>query len=158
MNKSFEDELSEFQSSLVALGLEYANDRADEIFLYCSKERNACSFDAFYVIDGTLCFKHKLNESKSKNNSHSYDTSPDRQDGFARAGIDDLIEFIETCKRHQQPIPTEVKILYNVKLNKLDSNINYNMVHSNHPTFTPEDIFDNWFEEIEKTFPRRYAK
>lgn len=47
MNTAFEEEVAELQSNLVALDLEYANDNADEIFLYCSKEKIVCYFDAF---------------------------------------------------------------------------------------------------------------
>lgn len=48
MTKTFEDYLSELQTDMVAICLEYVENQADAIYIYCSYEPDMYSFDVFY--------------------------------------------------------------------------------------------------------------
>lgn len=47
-------------------------------------------------------------------------------------------------------MPTEIKLIYNVKQNNLKGNYRYDLVYSNDDELLPDDIFDSWFEEVKK--------
>jgi hypothetical protein len=48
MKKRFEDSFSELLGELVAICIEYADDRADEICIYCTCEFQSYSLNEFY--------------------------------------------------------------------------------------------------------------
>jgi hypothetical protein len=45
-------------------------------------------------------------------------------------------------------MPTEIKIHYKVKENKLQATYKYDLVWSNDDMLLPDDIFLSWFEEV----------
>jgi len=47
-------------------------------------------------------------------------------------------------------MPTEMKLQYNVRNNSLKGKYKYELVYSNHETLLPNDIFNEWAEEIKK--------
>ncbi len=55
MPKVFEDYFSELQANMVAVCLEYVEDRADDIFIYCSYEPKIYAFDVFLRFKVRLC-------------------------------------------------------------------------------------------------------
>lgn len=87
--KVFEDYFSELQTDMVAICLEYVDNQADEIFIYCSYEPKMYVFDFFYKINGKIVHKHLLNEaSKDLDSPHDqvYDFSEERQSAALRIG------------------------------------------------------------------------
>lgn len=47
-------------------------------------------------------------------------------------------------------MPTEMKLHYNVQSNKLNGRYRYDLVYSNDELLHPNDIFNEWFEEVKK--------
>ncbi len=47
MTKEFEDYLSELQTDMVLICSEYIDNRANDIYIYCSYEPNMYAFDFF---------------------------------------------------------------------------------------------------------------
>ena len=45
-------------------------------------------------------------------------------------------------------MPTEIKLIYDVKKNSLKAEYKYNLVYSNDPVKTADDIAMEWFEAI----------
>ncbi|UFT98911.1 DUF600 domain-containing protein [Radiobacillus kanasensis] len=155
MGKEFEDYLSELQTDIVAICLEYVENQADDIYIYCSYEPKMYAFDVFYKINGHIVLKNNLNKAVENQNEIGnemliYDTSEQRQEAVLDIGLKDLKEIHKRCKEFGREMPTEIKLHYNVKQNSLKGKYRYDLVYSNDDELLPDDIFDSWFEEVKK--------
>lgn len=151
--KEFEDYFSELQIDMVAICLEYVENKADEIFIYCSYEPKMYVFDFFYKVNKKTVHKHQLNEVINELDSQQnqeYDVSRERQRATLRIGNENLKLIHQKCKEFNQEMPTEMKLFYDVKQNSLKAKYRYDFVYSNDDELLPEDIFDEWFNEIKK--------
>lgn len=151
--KVFEDYFAELQADMVAICLEYVDNKADDIFIYCSYEPKMYVFDFFYKINGKIVHKHQLNEAiKDLNSKHDqvYDVSRERQKGALKIGIQNLKLIHKKCEEFKMEMPTEMKLHYNVKQNNLKAEYRYDLVYSNDDELLPDDIFDLWFKEIKE--------
>nr|WP_318539754.1 DUF600 domain-containing protein [Terribacillus saccharophilus] len=147
--KVFEEYLSELQTDIVAICLEYVNNQAEDIYMYCSFEPEIFTFDVFYRIDGSVVLKNELNEAViSSKEGYFYDTSDNRQEAVLDIGIRNLEEIYQKCKEHGRDMPAEIKMYYNVKKNSLTAQYNYTQSFSEPDDLLPEERFDMWFEEI----------
>ena len=45
-------------------------------------------------------------------------------------------------------MPTEIKMVYDVKTKQFNADYKYNLVHSNHKTKTADDIVNDWYYEV----------
>ncbi|MCR6108923.1 DUF600 domain-containing protein [Bacillus sp. A301a_S52] len=149
MSKVFEDKFSELQADMVSICLEYVENRADEIYIYCSFEGNFMSCNFFYRINGKIVKKHKLNDVIGTNESFQYDTSSERQRGVMDIILEDIKKMGKLCEEYNRDMPTEIKLIYNVANNSLKADYRYDMVYSNDPDKVGSDIFLEWFDEIE---------
>jgi hypothetical protein len=151
--KVFEDYFSELQTDMVAICLEYVDNKADEIFIYCSYEPKMYVFDFFYKINGKVVHKHQLNEAaKELDSQHNqvYDVSRERQKAALRIGNQNLKLIHNKCEEFNKDMPTEMKLFYNVKQNSLKGKYKYELVYSIDEELLPDDIFDLWFEEVKE--------
>ncbi|MBM7664500.1 hypothetical protein JOC25_000956 [Solibacillus kalamii] len=149
--KVFEDYFSELQTDMVAICLEYVDNKADEIFIYCSYEPKMYVFDFFYKINGKVVHKHQLNETVKGSNSPQnqvYDVSKERQKAALRIGNQNLKHIHKKCEEFNKDMPKEIKLYYNVKQNSLKGKYRYELVYSIDNELLPDDIFDLWFEEV----------
>jgi len=146
MGKSFEDYFSKLQADMVSICLEYVKSNADAIYIYCSYEPDAYYFDAFYKIDNSLYQRHEL-DLKDKN---FYDSSITRQRELLKIGKTNLQQIHRICQEFNHDMPTEIKLYYNVEENNLKAKYKYELVYSNDETLLPDDIFDQWFNEVKK--------
>jgi hypothetical protein len=150
----FEGYLIELQTDMVAICLEYVENKADEIYIYCSYEPEMYVFDFFYRINEKIVHKHQLNEATKELESQHiqvYDVSRERQKAALRIGNQNLKLIHKKCKEFNKEMPTEMKLYYNVKQNSLKGKYRYDLVYSNDDELLPDDIFDLWFEEVKKT-------
>jgi hypothetical protein len=149
MAKVFEDYFSELQTDMVSICLEYVDDKADKIYIYCSFESGVVSCDYFYEIKGTVFERHKLNDADSSAfGGYKYDVSAERQSGVLSIINEDILKLADLCKNYGKAQPTEIKLIYNVSKNSLDAKYKYDMVYSNDPDKTADDIAQEWFDEI----------
>lgn len=148
MVKVFEDFFSELQADMVSICLEYVEKRAEKIFIYCSFEERVISSDFFYIINGKLLRKHKLNEELD-NYDFRYDTSTDRQKDVLGFLNDDIEKMYKLCNKYKREMPTEIKLSYDVKKNSLQADYKYELVYSNDPVKTADDIAREWFKHIQ---------
>src|SRR5699024_2263794 len=154
--KVFEDYFSELQADMVDICLEYVENEAEDIYIYCSYEPEMYVFDVFFKINNQFVFKHNLNDAiKSTNNvdkkEWKYDTSEERQEAVLDIGLESLEKIHEKCKEYDREMPTEIKLHYNVRQNSLNGKYQYDLVYSNDEELLPDDIFDLWFEELKKS-------
>ncbi len=147
MVKVFEDLFSRLQADMVATCLEYVENKADDIYIYCSYEPEAYYFNVFYKVKSVVVLKHQLNEKKL-NFNYTYDTSTERQVAVQRIGVENLEEIHELCQAFQRDMPTEMKLHFDVKTNGLQAKYRYDLVYSNDEVLLPSDVFNSWFEEI----------
>lgn len=146
MAKTFEDLFMEMQADMVFACKDYVKGAADKIYIIISSEGRMISNDYFYEISGRIIKRHKLNEI-----SPLYDVSPDNQEKYNMILIEDTLELKKLCKEHQRPMPTEIKMIYDVKKNSLDVKYKYDNQWLNHKTKTPNDIANEWFEEVKNS-------
>ena len=146
MAKTFEDFFSGYQVEMIEVCLEYANYNADKVYIYCSFEGGMGAVDYFFEIDGRHYERHELGMSGKK-----FDTSLNRQSACNRIVIEALGNIKDKCKEFNRPMPTEMKIIYDVKKNSVDANYRYDLVYSKNPNALPDAIFDKWFEEVKRT-------
>ena len=67
---------------------------------------------------------------------------------------EDMKKIIHLCKEFKQDIPTEMKIVYCISQNSVTANYKYDVVYSNDPEKTADDMAEEWFikekEKLEK--------
>ncbi|MFS0763829.1 DUF600 domain-containing protein [Peribacillus phoenicis] len=155
LGKEFEDYFSELQTDLVAICLEFVDKKADEIYIYGSYEPDAYYFNVFYNVQGTIVLKQKLNEIDVKNHDYIYDVSKERQFALQRIGTEILEEIHKRCNEFNHEMPTEIKLRYSIKNNKLQAKYNYDLVYTNDDTLLPSNIFKTWFKEVSEELSKR---
>lgn len=147
MEKVFEACFSELQADMVDVCLEYVNGRADNIYIYCSYEANMITCDFFYKINGIITKKHMLNNVGV---DFRYDTSIEVQKKALEILEKDFESFRDLCKKNNRDIPTEIKIIYDVKKNSLNADYSYDLKFSNDPEKTAYDVIMDWFNEVKQ--------
>jgi hypothetical protein len=147
MAKVFEDYFSEIQADMVSICLEYVNGVADKIYIYCSYESGMIAPSYFYSINGKLVERHKLNDV----GSIQYDVSPERQKQVFSIIIDDIKTMIKLCDEHKREMPTEMKMIYDVKTRKFKADYSYELIYTNVPDKIADHVANEWFEEVKKT-------
>lgn len=145
MEKLFIDYFSELQADMISICLEYIENRAEKIYIYCSYEVNTISCDFFYQISGKLFRKHKVNDVAV--GELNWDVSSERQVATLNILNENMHKLIQLCKSNEQSVPTQIKIIYNVEKNSMDSNCKYDIVYSK-TNKSSNDIVSEWFEEI----------
>lgn len=148
MKDNFEDIFSQSQADIISLCLEYADGKVNDIYAYCSIEEGIYTFDVFYSINGVLYHKHRLNDSTPSSAQNYYDTSSERQSALLETGIQDLKSLQVMLGKYEKPTPTEIKLHYNVDTGRLNAEYKYEPTYTNHRTLTSEDIFDQWFDQV----------
>ena len=149
MSKIFEDYFSEIQTDMVSICLEYVEDRAEKIYIYCSFEEGIVSSDYFYNIKGQIVERHKLNDALSSG-ENNYDVSVQRQSGVVKVLNMDIKSVLKLCKEYNRDMPTEMKLIYSIEENSLKAEYKYELVYSDDPVKTADDVAMEWFEEISK--------
>ena len=61
---------------------------------------------------------------------------------------ENMKKMISLCKENNRNMPTEIKLVYNVKSNSLEADYKYEPVYSNLPDKFADDIAQEWFEEL----------
>ncbi len=153
LGKVFEDYFSELQADMVSICLEYVFDRANKIYIYCSYEEGLISNDFFYNINGKIVERHKLNDALinvENKDDFSYDTSVVRQKAVVKIINEDIKEMIKLCKEYNREMPTEIKLVYDVKANKLTADYKYELVHTIDSNETASSVARRWFEQVKR--------
>jgi hypothetical protein len=146
MAKVFEDYFSEFQTDMVSICMAYVENVADKIYIHCSYEAGVISSNYFYCINGQVKKKHKINEC----GSIQYDVSPARQEKVLDILIEDIKKIKNLCEEYKREMPTEMKLIYDVQTRKFNAEYSYELMYSNNPVKTADDIAYEWLEEVKK--------
>lgn len=149
MAKVFEDYFSDLQADMISICLENVENRADNIFIYCSYENNVIANSYFYRINGKIVSRSKLNDAISSSEAQ-YDVSIDRQKTVTKIINEDVKKIKKLCSDYNQAMPTEMKLVYDVKKNGLKAEYKYENVYSEYQDKTAYDIANEWFEILKK--------
>ncbi len=136
MSPHFEDEFMDLQSELIALCLEVTGNKVDKIFAYASVEKKSKMFNAFFKVNGEIKTLNQL----------GLDNSLIHQ--FLKLGTGDLEKIRSVCKSYNKPVPTEIKMHYDVNTGKYSADYRYNEVCSARTGVSAGEIFMNWISEI----------
>lgn len=136
MSKVFEDEFMDLQTGLISLCLELTGGAVDKVFAYCSNEKKSTAFNAFFEVDGTIKTTNQLNLPRELI----------RQ--FLKIGTGDVMKLDAIGEKHTRPVPTELKLYYDVRTRKFRSEYKYEEVCSARTGKAAGDVFDEWLAEM----------
>lgn len=143
VNKIFEDEFTDIQADMISICLENVDGRADMIYVYGSYESGTMVSTYFYKIHGMIVSRGKLNDALRPDES-PYDVSVERQKQVTKILMDDMKQLKAVCETYQRPMPTEMKLTYDVSKNSLDAEYQYENVYSNQVDKDAYDIAAEW--------------
>ena len=143
---TFEDEFLAKQTDMIQLALEYADrvdQKVDTVYIYGSNEKNSYSFNIFYISEKkTFTMRSLLGNNFDELNNLIFHV--------LKIGTDDLKELKKICEKYKQPMPTQVKLIYDHKQNKVKGKYSYDLFYSNSDTLTSGNIFEQWYNEVKK--------
>ena len=143
MNRVFEDQLMDIQSDMISLSLEYVENKAEIVYIYVVLEDGLVSFDVFYKIGGFISEKSDVNEYLSE----KINDSDDIQFSLLEYGIEDAEKIEVLFKENSKEVPTEIRLVYDVKNNSLKSNYRYDAMYEKNEDLSVSDVFDAWIQE-----------
>lgn len=135
MKKVFEDEFMDLQSEFISLCLELTGKTVDDIYVYISIEEKSKMFNAFFRVGNELKSLNQLNI----NNSLIMQ--------FLKVGTEDIEKIKKLCNDYNMPIPSELKMYYNVNTCKYNVDYKYESICSVKTGISAGDVFMNWFME-----------
>ena len=139
----FEDQLMEIQSDMISLSLEYVENKAEIVYIYVVLEDGLVSFDVFYKIGGFISEKSDVNEYLSE----KINDSDDLQFSLLEYGIEDAEKIEVLFKENSKEVPTEIRLVYDVKNNSLKSNYIYDAMYEKNEDLSVSDVFEAWIQE-----------
>ena len=139
----FEDQLMEIQSDMISLSLEYVENKAEIVYIYVVLEDGLVSFDVFYKIGGFISEKSDVNEYLSE----KINDSDDIQFSLLEYGIEVAQKIEVLFKENSKEVPTEIRLVYDVKNNSLKSNYIYDAMYEKNEDLSVSDVFEAWIQE-----------
>ena len=139
----FEDQLMEIQSDMISLSLEYVENKAEIVYIYVVLEDGLVSFDVFYKIGGFISEKSDVNEYLSE----KINDSDDILFSLLEYGIEDAEKIEVLFKENSKEVPTEIRLVYDVKNNSLKSNYIYDAMYEKNEDLSVSDVFEAWIQE-----------
>ncbi|EJR97463.1 hypothetical protein IKM_05123 [Bacillus mycoides] len=77
-----------------------------------------------------------------------YDVSTKRQFMVLDVLNEDIEKIKMVCKKYERDMPTEMKLIYDVKSGKFKAEYKYDLVYTIDDIKTGSDIANEWFEEV----------
>ena len=115
-NKMFEEELKNFQKEIIDICLNAVGDTVDTICAYCSTENGGYSFNMFTLVEKNVRTLGQLDIEKEK------------IEKCLTTGTMKLPELDGICQKYNEPQPTEMKIVYDVKAETFEVEYQYKPV------------------------------
>ena len=136
MKRVFEDEFMDLQTALISLCLEVTEKKVNKVYAYCSNEKKSKMFNAFFDVNGEVKTLNQLGVP----NKLAFQ--------FLKLGTEDLEKVDAICIKHNMPIPTEMKLYYDVTSGKYDAKYKYEEVCSAKTGKNAGEVFLEWVSEI----------
>ena len=142
----FEDKFMEVQASMISLAMEYVQNQAEVIYIYCVSEEALQSYKVFYKINGILIEMDNVNEVVAK----KVDDSDNMVFAVLGYGAEDIQKLIDVCQEYNREHPTEMWLIYDVQKNSLDSRYSYEGRYDKDEELLPRKEFEKWFDEVKE--------
>ena len=127
--------------------MEYVGDRAEKVYVYTSCEEGIISSSFFYLINNKYVECHNLNDAV-ENGNERYDVSTKRQSMVLRIICEDIKKVRVLCKEYERDMPTEMKLIYDIKNGNFHSEYKYDLVYTDDDNKTADHIAEEWFMEM----------
>ena len=150
---TFEDEFSAKQTDMIQLALEYADrvdQKVDTVYIYDSNEKNSYSFNIFYISENIIFTMRTLPRK-------NFDDLNNLNFHVLKIGTDDVKELKKICEKYNQPMPTQIKLIYDNVQNKVKGKYSYDLFYSNSDKLTADDIFEQWYNEVKKEIEENHG-
>ena len=138
----FEDELMERQADLVGHILEFYKDDVDKLYIWIESKQKSFSFNVFAVKDNKIIPKEDM----------------DREEFTIRDFLEEGVHYIHKeypilREKYGNLVPSETKMIYDVKDNFLEATYKYDGVdgYSEENSLGAYEIMELWEEEVKKT-------
>ena len=143
----FEDKFMEVQASMISLAMEYVQNQAEKVYIYCISEEALQSYKVFYKINGIVVEMDKVNEVAAK----KIDDSDNMAFAVLGYGAEDIQKLIDVCQEYDREHPTEMWLVYDVQKNRLESRYSYEGRYEKDDDLEllPSIEFEKWFEEVQ---------
>ncbi|MDY4525146.1 MAG: hypothetical protein SPE03_08945 [Treponema sp.] len=135
--RTFEDNFSDALADIVYLSLEYCKKSVDKIFVHCLNDANCISSNVFFM----------KNEIKQKR-SEIPGITDSEQIKFVHEINSKIKDIKNLFTNNRQPEPTEIKLIYEVSLKKLHTELSYSESIMQNEEATVQDLFNLWFNSI----------
>ena len=133
-SKVFEDEFMEVQSGLISLCMEFIGENeVDKVYAYGSIEDGSYSFNVFFEVNGEI------------KNPKAFEPQEHKIFKFLNVGTLELTNIEDVCTQYNKPVPTEIKLYYDVKTGKFNAHYKYEPICVDK---CAGDVFDEWMAEI----------
>ena len=133
----------DIQSDMISLSLEYVENKEETVYIYVVLEDGLVSFDVFYKIGGFISEKSDVNEYLSE----KINDSDDIQFSLLEYGIEDAEKIEVLFEENSKEVPTEIRLVYDVKNNSLKSNYRYDAMYEKNEDLSVSDVFEAWIQE-----------
>ena len=133
----------DIQSDMISLSLEYIENKAETVFIYVVLEDGLVSFDVFYKIGGFISEKSDVNKYLSE----KINDSDDIQFSLLEYGIEDAEKIEVLFEENSKEVPTEIRLVYDVKNNSLKRNYRYDAMYEKNEDLSVSDVFEAWIQE-----------
>jgi len=147
--EEFNGQFKELFSGMVQLAFEYVNNdsEVEEVYVYADLEGGMHYFNTFFKINGKFAQMHSVNDFLT----NPVETSLRRKKEVSELGIEDIKKIRSLFDEFQGKVPTCMKFIYSTKNDKLDSDISYDLHHTDTENLLPSHVFDQWFEELKNS-------
>ncbi|MCL2672281.1 MAG: hypothetical protein FWF10_09655 [Clostridiales bacterium] len=136
MDKNFESKFSALQADMVSICLEYCEQKATTIFIHVICEKDSVFANFFFRMNGALYRKALLGNNIGT-------VSLLRQKEALSIVTKSVWALVKLCKEENNPVPTEIKLIYDVQTGHLDANYGYSSVITDNKS--ARDITETWF-------------
>lgn len=150
---SLDEELKIIFTDTVTLSVEFLAEQKeyiDNVYIYGNIENNTYFFDLFFSRNNLVLHKEEIVELRGFK-------GPEKDNLLYQVldlGIEDLLKIEELFEKHNQDIPTELKITFNVKNHHFDMHLSYEQKLTDDENITQSDLFEDWEKEVKETLDK----
>ncbi|SUJ04692.1 Uncharacterised protein [Sphingobacterium spiritivorum] len=148
-NNLFDTKFQKLLKELIEIAFGYVNNNDDEVnnVYVIGLIESGYFYKAFYKIDNIALKSHQINTISKM----QYDISKERSFRMLSLGNEILKNIENLFLGDSRAVPSMLKLVYQPKTGKFDSSFSYDKTFSNQKNKTAQDVYEEWFNEIEKT-------
>ena len=143
---AFENQFSELISDILGVCYEYVEGRAEKIYVYLSNEAQIQYCGCFYKINGRVVRRGKLSTALQPGEL-PYDEKDDVQRRLCDILREDWGKIVDLFRQNKRPMPTEIRMVYDVATGRPDVRIQYEPVWSKEKGGFPLKVDLAWFAQ-----------